>query len=287
MNSFNNLLKVDLPKSDGIYFQGISSSSQQHEIERRAEVANSVVPNTNLLDLISKHHSIPVMDREVRRFISPLPAESWIVDVGGCWGWHWRDLYKVRPDIKIVIVDLVKENLEKAKSLLGSQLGKSIFLVCGDALSLPFSDGAFNGYWSVQTLQHIEKFYGAIEEAYRVLANDGRFATYSLNHSPIQRFTLRILGKSYHKEGYWSEQGYYLKRASPEQKLVISDVFQQAVESRFSEIIFAPEFGACSSGRAESLFGSLDASLTNKLGFLKNFARQESFHTQKHSESNK
>ncbi|MBW1909674.1 MAG: methyltransferase domain-containing protein [Deltaproteobacteria bacterium] len=39
--------------------------------------------------------------------------------------------------------------------MLGKLVNISIFLVHGDATSLVFNDNTFDGYWSVQTLQHI------------------------------------------------------------------------------------------------------------------------------------
>ena len=63
------------------------------------------------------------MDHEVEQFISDLPMNSIILDVGGCWGWHWRNLEVIRPDIDVVIVDFVRANLIHVKMYWERQSG--------------------------------------------------------------------------------------------------------------------------------------------------------------------
>ena len=47
------------------------------------------------------------MDEEINHFISITPKNGVILDIGGCWGWHWRKIHKIRPDLNVVIVDLI------------------------------------------------------------------------------------------------------------------------------------------------------------------------------------
>ena len=76
------------PSADGIYSAGNWGSGQEAEIAMRKLVAERVPDNLD--QVIATHHSFPVMDREVSAFVKGLPQNALILDVGGCWGWHWR-----------------------------------------------------------------------------------------------------------------------------------------------------------------------------------------------------
>ena len=186
---------------------------------------------------------------------------------------------KIRPDIKIFIVDFIKGNLHHAKNILKEDINQSVFLIHGDATDLIFDDDVFDGYWSVQTLQHIPNFKKTILEAYRVLKKDGLFANYSLNNQFVIRFIYKLLGREYIVQG--NSTHFYLSRASQEQKDVVSEVFEQDVQIRHSEIIFKPELKISFSGKEKSIFGVLDSYLSNNVGFLSSIARQQSYHVYK------
>jgi ubiquinone/menaquinone biosynthesis C-methylase UbiE len=130
----------------------------------------------------------------------------------------------VRPDVFVFIVDFVRGNLIHAKNVLGSQINKNIFLVHGDATDLIFYDNTFDGWWSVQTLQHIPNFEKAVKEAYRVLAPSGMFANYSVNVQSFVRFVYCVMGKHYHIAGQIPGT-FYLARASDEQLKMIQQAF--------------------------------------------------------------
>ena len=262
---------------DGIYSYAFNNTDQKDEIKTRISVADEVYDD--YLSVLSQHHSIPVMDKEVRLFCDKMPENARIIDVGGCWGWHWRDVSKIRPDIKIFIVDFIKGNLHHAKNILKEDINQSVFLIHGDATDLIFDDDVFDGYWSVQTLQHIPNFKKTILEAYRVLKKDGLFANYSLNNQFVIRFIYKLLGREYIVQG--NSTHFYLSRASQEQKDVVSEVFEQDVQLRHSEIIFKPELKISFSGREKSIFGVLDSYLSNNVGFLSSIARQQSYHVYK------
>ena len=53
--------------SDGIYSSKFSNSDQKEEIAFRKTIGN--LRYDNFLETLSQHHSIPVMDREVRRIL--------------------------------------------------------------------------------------------------------------------------------------------------------------------------------------------------------------------------
>ena len=264
--------------NDGIYEYEFSCNDQGEEIKLRENIAGLRIEN--YLQEISRHHSIPVMDKEILNFLKYIPKNGSIIDVGGCWGWHWRNLHKHRPDVSVYIVDFVRENLRHAQNFLGGPKNEKIKLVHGDATNLVFDCEVFDGYWSVQTLQHIPKFDLAIKEANRVLKVDGRFASYSLNNQSLIKFLYRLIGLKYHTEGVLPGK-YYLARANLAQKKIIQDVFMSLVIDRYSEIIFKPEFKFHKPGREGSLVGNFDALLSNDAVFGSSFARQHSFHVSK------
>ena len=263
---------------DHIYGVARTNSEQAIEIEMREKVATT--RHTDPLAHIAKHHSIPVMDFEVLRFLALIPSNGVIIDIGGCWGWHWRNVQVLRPDVKIFIVDFVRSNLLHAKQLLGSAINESIFLVRGDATALEFPSEVFDGIWTVQTFQHIPAYEKAVAEAYRVLKKKGVFANYSLNVQPHIRGIKRMTGKSYLEAG-WIDGSFWLARASNEQKNQIEAIFGSRVTERWSEIFYSPELHFSAPGIENNWLGKLDVLLSNNTGFLSKYARQHSFHCEK------
>lgn len=262
--------------ADGIYDVAPENLAQQKEAAFRESVTDLPL-DFDYLTEIGRNHSIAVMDREVRRFTALLPQNARIVDVGGCWGWHWRNLSESRPDIKVFIVDFVRSNLSRARIVLGSKIDNSIFLVHGDAISLEFPDSVFDGYWTVQTIQHIPDFNGALSEARRVLKVGGHFANYSLNVQPLMRAISKFGGKPYVVEGQFGEH-LFLRRAQARHSELISNCFNAIVKRRFSEFIFQPNLRTTFTGLEQSKLGKLDSLLSCSSPLLGSLARQQSFH---------
>ena len=117
--------------SNDIFGHVVPSRLQDSELKLREKVAGHIY--IDYLQEVSKHHSIEVMDREIKLFLNKIPTNGVICDIGGGWGWHWRNLYQFRPDVNVVIVDFCKSNLYHAKNLLKDQINKTIWLVHGDA----------------------------------------------------------------------------------------------------------------------------------------------------------
>ena len=121
-NTYNTHLELVFRQlklgKDGVWSSDLPGTEQKVEIQLREKVAAKKIEN--YLEIIAKHHSIPVMDNEVRRYLDSVPLNSIILDIGGCWGWHWRNIKNQRPDIHIIIVDFIRSNLHHAKILLGS-----------------------------------------------------------------------------------------------------------------------------------------------------------------------
>lgn len=266
---------------DGIWCANFENIAQAREIKLREQVARERYHD--YLREISRHHSIEVMDHEVRRalaFIPPRGSQPIVMDVGGCWGWHWRNLAENRPDVQVIIVDFVKANLKHAINVLGGAVGKYVHLVHADATQLPFPDGSSDLYWSVQTLQHIPDFRLACREAHRVLLPGGIFINYSLNRAKLIEYCYRLLGKPYVVEGQTSH--FYLARASSSQRQILEDIFSASVSTRYTEIFFHPDLRLMT-GSARNPVGRVDAFLGCGHHLLSLIARQCSFHVRKHA----
>jgi len=266
---------------DGVYLAPMPPTAQQAEHELRARVAAQYYDD--YLGAIAQSHSIPVMDREVDRFLGAMPLGAAILDVGGCWGWHWRRLASVRPDVGVLIIDFERGNLSHARRLLGPLVGSQVALMHADATALPFPDGdpqtGFDGVWSVQVLQHIPDFETACQEAHRVLRPGGLFANYSLHRTPFVRAVYRMFGRPYHSEGT-VEGVYHLTRASDAQQQLIASCFGGA-RSRYTECLFHPDLKLTFSGRDDSTIGRLDAWLSDAPVLSRWVARQRSTEARK------
>ena len=264
---------------DYIYSTDFVNTTQLDEIKLREAVANKHY--NNYLAVISNHHSVSIMDKEVEIFLRKIPKGGCIIDVGGCWGWHWRNISHQRPDVKIVIVDFIRLNLYHAKKLLNDIIDKQVFLVHGDATDLKFIPSeTFDGYWSVQTLQHIPDFNKAVYEANRVLKLGGVFANYSLNIQSLIKFLFKVMGKSYHIKGQ-IQGSFYLCRASEKQYAKISEIFSNDVKKRYTEILFNPGIKLKFAGKEGSFAGKIDCLLSSNSHIFSSIARQLSFHTTK------
>ena len=268
MHILNKLIKL----KSGIYTYEFEVEGQSEEILLRRKVAKNSV---DYWGEITASHSIAVMDKEIEIFLGKIPLNGAILDVGGGYGWHWRNLYSLRPDISVFILDMMQENLLHAKNLLGSEINNS-YLIQGNATNLIFENESFDGYWSVQTLQHIPDFNTVIDQAYRVLKKEGVFVNYSLNNQGIIRLIYAILRKGYHKNS-----SFHLALASEKQFNYIKELFGNNSYRRFSEIIYEPSLKFTSPGREGSFIGRVDSNLSCGASILSLIARQQSFHAVK------
>ena len=274
--NIENILSKLKKGSDEIWGQTLIRKEQADEHKLREKVASIIYEN--YLDEISKHHSIEVMDVEVREFLSKIPLNGIICDVGGCWGWHWRNIHKLRSDIQVVIIDFSRGNLTHAQNLLNSQIGKNIHLVHGDATALDFENECFDGYWTVQTLQHIPDIDKAIVEAYRVLKPGGVFSNYLLNNAFFIKLAYKAFNKPYVVEGMVGDN-FFLRRANKNQVELLASTFNNKITQKYSEILFTPELKMNFMGKEYSIIGKLDSKLTCNTPFFSSIARQHSFHT--------
>ena len=159
-------IETILPKleADGIYGQINDYGEQKMEMETRQQVAS--LSFDSILNEVSNYHSIPVMDYEIKKFLKFIPENGIILDLGGCWGWHWRNLNKIRPDIKVILVDLIRDNLKIAKKFLDISSQSNIYLYHGNANNLSLDNNIIDAVWSVQATQHIPTVEKVYQEIY-------------------------------------------------------------------------------------------------------------------------
>lgn len=278
--SLCKLLEPFVRGADGIYSAAMLGGASDQDTERQLRERVAARHYDDYLSAIAGSHSIPVMDHEVDRFLAMLPRGALILDIGGCWGWHWRRL-AARPDVGVLIVDFVRANLSHAKRVLDVLVDSQVALMHADATALPFPDAdtnfpGFDGVWTVQVFQHIPDFAGACGEAARVLRRGSRFVNYSLHSTPFNRVIYRMLGKEFHEQGVL-ENAFYLSRANDVQRRIVAEAFGGDVAERYTECLFHPDLRLSFTGRLDSAIGGLDARLSDVPWLGRWIARQRSF----------
>ncbi|UCC68983.1 MAG: methyltransferase domain-containing protein [Armatimonadota bacterium] len=80
--------------------------------------------------------------------------------------------------------------VDTSPGMLSQAAGKGLEgqLVRGDALALPFADGAFDAAYGVQVLHHLRDKAAAVREAYRVLKRGGVLALQYCSRAQLQTF---------------------------------------------------------------------------------------------------
>lgn len=270
------LLSTLKQNKDGIYIYDFEVDSQVDELNVRLAVARN---SQDYLREISYSHSIPVMDREIEIFLKRIPHNGVVLDVGGGWGWHFRHHLDLRPDISVIILDMLIENLYIAKKLLRNKM-KNLYLLHGTATDLPFPSNSIAGFWSVQTLQHVPEFNKAIIEAHRVLKVGGVFANYSLQPNTVAEKIRKMVRLNFGKSGE-SGPKFFLSKASLEQTKFIENTFGGVSQTRFTEVLFEPTLKITFPGKEGSLLGYIDSRLSSERSWLSRFARQKSTHIEK------
>ena len=270
-------LKVE---KDGIYSGKIINDNQKYEIKIRNKAYNfNKFSKKNLLTEISKHHSIQVMDKEINRITKKIKENSVILDVGGGWGWHWRNIHLQRPDLTVVIIDFSKNNLQQALKILDKFINKSVYLVNGNACQLPFPKNCFDLVWSVGVFQHIPDFDIAIKETYRVLKKNGIFINYSYNNAFFTKLIYKVFNKEYVVNGFKSD-GLYLNRACNNQKKTIESIFGTFIdEDRYTELLF--DISLKLNPKIRDYINYFDSFIGNNLMISRLIARQRSFKIKK------
>lgn len=258
-------------------FQDKINTFQEGEIKLRLEAAG----RKNKFDLldISKHHFVDLMDLEVLNFLELVPEGGVVLDIGGGWGWHWRNLHIARPDVKIIIFDLLPENLMHVKDFCVTQ-NNNIVLVNGDACNLPFNSESIDAIWTVQTFQHIQDFSQAVNESYRVLKHGGLFRNYSVNKNCLTGILNILLLRKYHVHGF-KKNLFWLSLASKGQRDIIANIFNCGVEYYFNEHFFHPNFKLTISPTSEKRIARIDL-ICSRIRVIGRFiARQQVYNVKK------
>jgi ubiquinone/menaquinone biosynthesis C-methylase UbiE len=108
-----------------------------------------------------------------------VPGRS-LLDVGSGPGTITAEFAERLAPGRVVGVDAAPEIVEKATAL-----GSAAEFVVGDALALPFEDGAFDIVHAHQTLQHLGDPVRALEEMRRVVARDGVVAVRDVDYAGV------------------------------------------------------------------------------------------------------
>lgn len=269
MNNIEIFSRQLAKDTDGIYNYPFEIDDQVDEMTLRRSVSGHT--DIDHMEIISKSHSIPVMDRELNSYLTNIPKNGIVLDVGGGWGWHFRNIHVQRPDITVIILDAVKENLLLSK-LLFPELGKKAIFVHGTALDLPIKSEIISGYWSVQTLQHIPRFTDAVDEAYRVCKKGAVFASYSLQSQKHVSLIYGIMKLKFKPVD--PSTSFYIAKASKQQFEYINEKFNYTAGKRFTEFLYNPSLKLIRPGKEGSVLGMIDSrcSTTNRL--LGHLARQ-------------
>jgi ubiquinone/menaquinone biosynthesis C-methylase UbiE len=275
---YNTLIKKYSYNSKTFIFGNVKNSNfyQKKEFTNRKKLA--IMSKKKFLNYIANHHSIPVMDKEVNIFLKNIPTNSIICDIGGGWGWHWRNIKHQRPDVKVIIIDFIYENLLIAKKILKNNINKQIFLINDDCCKLKLKKKIFEAVWTVQTLQHIPKFSKVVKVIYNLLKTNGVFYNYNFNLNYIIKIIFKIFNKKYLEKGY--SENFYLERSCLKQKKIIEKIFKTQVFTRYTELLFHPEL-KLKTGSKNNFIGKIDSNLSGDLIFKKLFARQECFYVKK------
>jgi SAM-dependent methyltransferase len=195
----------------------------------------------DLLRFAGEHHCIPVMKRLADRFRARLLSESWMLDVGIGYGWHWSDM--VDTKVRIVGIDMSLGNLLIAKKILGTD--NNVLLVCADASDLPIRDNSISAVWSVQTLQHFPNvvFDCFLEEMNRLLKPSFHAEFYNLHPAALYRGLYGLFGKHLHRTGFTGNME--LQRLSESEWIDKWKPFrpdQIRIRVSYSELFFHPDF---------------------------------------------
>ena len=127
-----------------------------------------------------------VLEKEARYIYQELKGCKKILDVGCGIGSFEQEL----QDLNIVGLDNSEEMLEEAKKR--TRKSNKVF-VLGNAENLDFNNSSFNAVFYVTTLEFVNDYHKAIQEAYRVTKANGKLLTIMLNpeseyfHEHVQR----------------------------------------------------------------------------------------------------
>ena len=260
------ILKNYTKDHEGVFSSNFTVKNQLNEISLRKKIASKKYQN--YFSEISNYHSIEVMNREVEIFLRKQKKNSIILDVGCGWCWHWTMLSKLRPDIKIVAMDFIKENFNHAKKIIGKKNLNQIYFVHEDFDNNKFPLNSFDAIWSCQAFQHMNKLNRKFRIVYNLLKKSGYFYNFNLNYSLFNFLGNFLINKK--KQNI--NKFYLLNRDINFQRKILNKIFQKKCILKYNEILFHPELNLYF-GNKDSLISKLDSKLSG-FSILNYFARQ-------------
>lgn len=206
---------------------------QNTEFKLRSKIANKNYDN--YLDEVFKYHSICVMDQYAEFFLNRLTKNSIVLDVGSGWCWHWRNINKIRPDVKIIALDFIEENFFHSQKILSKESLKQINFLHDDFNQLKIENNSFDAVWSSQAFQHMKNLDYNFKKVYDLLKAGGHFYNFNLNNSIFVK-----IKKIFKKQDYIKDY-YYLNRDINNQIKILKQSFNKNPSIRYCEFFFHPE----------------------------------------------
>jgi SAM-dependent methyltransferase len=118
--------------------------------------------------------------------VAAITAEDSVLDVGGGIGGPARQLAH-RYDCKVTVLDLTAEYCAVGETLTAwTKLEDKVSFVCGNALAMPFPDGAFDVAWTQHASMNIADKAALYGEMARVTRVGGRLAFFDVLAGPNQ-----------------------------------------------------------------------------------------------------
>ncbi len=272
---WSRILKIKTGRKIEVDSSGIAwdraftgGGSQASELKRRDSIASKFLHSPKeAFREATRHHSNGVMRRRARQVLdelsgSGLGVERVLVDLGVGFGWHWQELAREFPSIKLVLVDFALSNLLLCRALMPFHEYPNVLCLHADIADLPLENHLVDYCWSVQAHQHLPpvKRRCAFKELKRIMKPSARFYLAWLRAVPLVKWVYWLLRKPYH-EGAQAGEGTYFQRYDE----TISQELRAEFGSfhlRYSEVLFHPDLAWSPSNRA---MGAMDLWLSSAL----------------------
>ena len=139
--------------------------------------------------------------------LAELSKGAKVLDAGGGLGGPARTL-AVRFGCYVTVIDLAESYVEAAKTLterigLGDQVKHQV----GNALELPYDDGAFDVVWTQQSCMNIQDKERLYEGFHRVLAPGGTLAFQEFMAGPVQPLIFPVMWATDAETSFLRTQG--------------------------------------------------------------------------------
>jgi len=160
------------------------------------------------LNFYSSKFGREVLEKELEFVESKLKDCKNVLSIGCGPAFLEARLHQLHPEMNITGLDNSKEMIVQAS--------KAIHLECGDAQHLRFDDNSFDAVLYVTSLEFIEDYKKAIEEAQRVLKSKGRILILMLNPK-----------SSYFREEYKDRNSYIRRNIKHRNIMEIKEVISR------------------------------------------------------------